>query len=570
MTLAAPGYLLLLLLSLPPVAAVLAWSAWRRRVAGRFGGARRSGAAALAAPMLLLGALGLAAFAAARPQSDTGATAAAARGIDAAIVLDVSQSMLATDAAPTRLGRAQQEISALLAQLTGDRVGLVVFAGTPFVRAPLTSDLAALDEMVRGVGGERALVGPGSDPAGAIAVAQQVLSRGDARTKAMLIVSDGEDHGAGVSPAVAAARSAGVRVYTAGVGTAEGAPVRDLDPLTGASTTRLGSGGAPVITRLDAPALREIALSGGGRYVALSGDGHPLASLAAEFAALPATTFSAVPGVAPTELAPLFAGIALAIVVSAMLLPFAAAWRRAARWLPLAGAGIFLGALCSTGVGSVNRAGNQAYDTGDYAGAIALYRTAQALDPAHAALYYNAGNAYQRNGDASSAIDETMRAIQAGDSSVLARAEYALGNHLVAAGRLSDAAQAYRRALLADPAGADAKHNLEVVEAMLSAASTTPAVPGAQPTPPAGATPGARGAGAASGSGAAGAPPRAASPDPRSLPPDELRRELADALAASQRPMTEEQALRALQLLDEANRRADSQQSVGGGGLPDY
>jgi Ca-activated chloride channel family protein len=574
MTFGAPGYLLLLLLLPVAGGVVVAWAVWRRRALRGLGAAQRGGRwSAHLVPLLLLGALALAALAAARPQAGSHETPVPARGIDVVIVLDVSQSMLADDTQPTRLGRAQEEIDALLARLSGDRVGLVVFAGSSFVRAPLTSDLRALREIVAGVDGERGLVAPGSDLGSAILAGRGLLVAGDAPARVMLIVSDGEDHGAGVTPAVASARGAGIRIFTAGIGTPEGAPVRDLDPVTGVAQVRFDASGAPIITRLDAEALRDIANRGGGRYVGLSA-GPSLKDLAADFQSLSPATLQGPTHSTPIERGRLVAGLALLVLLVATLLPLipssAARSKRALRWLPLSGAGLLVGAICTAGVASVNRRGNDAYQAGDYAGAVALYRTAQAIDPSRAEPYYNAGNAYERNGDNNSAIAEAKRALNADDPLIRAPAEYSLGNHSAAAGLYADAADAYRRALLADPSDADAKHNLEIVEELLHA-TPTPQPSEIAPTP-AGGTPGPPGSGTPGGTEQAGAG-QAGTPgpgDPRSLPSDELRKQLEEALAGLDQNFTEEQALRALDLIQEANRRASQQIPSQGGAAPDY
>jgi Ca-activated chloride channel family protein len=575
MTFGAPGYLLLLLLLPVAIAVFGVWVDWRRRAARSLGVVQGVEVwSRHVVPLLMIATLALSAVAAARPRAGSHETPVPTRGIDVVIVLDVSQSMLADDTPPDRLGRAQQEIGALLSRLSGDRVGLVVFAGSSFVRAPLTFDLRALREIVSGVDGERGLVAPGSDLGGAVLAGQGVLAAGDAPARVMLIISDGENHGAGVAPAIASARDGGIRIYTAGVGTPEGAPVRDLDPVTGAARVRLDPAGAPIITRLDAQALRGIAAAGGGRYVELSGAGQYLKDLAPEFDSLSPATLQGPTRSMPIERGRLVAGFALLVLLVATMLPLllsgTARSRRALRWLPLAGAGLLVGAVCTAGVASVNRRGNDAYQAGDYAGAVVLYSTAQAIDPSRAEPYYNAGNAYERIGDNNSAIAQAKRALNTGDPLVRAPAEYSLGNHSAGAGLYSDAADAYRRALLADPSDADAKHNLEIVNALLRA---TPTPPGEiAPTPPAAGTPGPSGSGtpgatAQAGAGQAGTPGPA---DPRSLPTDQLQQQLEEALAGLDQNFTQEQALRALDLIEEANRRASQQAPTRGGAAPDY
>ena len=263
MSFGAPGYLLFLLLV--PVLLIGAglWVAWRARARARFGATAMPPAPAAAWWVvfeLLTAAVALASFAAARPQIGTNDKRVEERGIDAVVVLDVSTSMLAQDAQPTRLARAQDEIQAMLDRMHGDRVGLVIFARDPFVRSPLTTDIAALRSITGGVGEERVLVSPGSDLGSAIAAATKLLRIDDGAGKAMIVVSDGEDHGASIAPAVAQAKGADIHIYTAGVGTERGAPVRDVDAVT--FETRRSGWTLPanlVITHLDSQALQQIA-----------------------------------------------------------------------------------------------------------------------------------------------------------------------------------------------------------------------------------------------------------------------------------------------------------------------
>jgi Ca-activated chloride channel family protein len=584
MSFGAPGYLAFLALALLAAAAAGFGLRWRAQARARFGALAPGGAMTYVAPLLLVAAIVAAAFGAARPQIGKRQAPSEDRGIDLVVVLDVSQSMLSDDAQPTRLGRAQAEIGALLDAMRGDRAGLVIFAGQPFVRSPLTSDLRALRAIVEGVDHERGLVAAGSDLGAAMRAGQDVLAAGDAQTKAMLVVSDGEDHGAGVDAALAGARGRGIRVYTAGAGTSEGAPVRDIDRASGQALDRRDGSGRTVITRLDAEALRRVAALGLGRYLELSGDGRPLAGLAPEFRGLASTKFGDGSSSSPIERFQIFAALALVLAVTGLLLPALllqrrSALRRAARLWPLAGAGLLVGAICSTGVAGINRQGNAEYGRERYAAAVDLYRTAQAIDPSRPELYHNAGNAYDRLGDFARAIEETQRALDApGTGGIESLAEYALGNHYARRGGLDDAREAYKRALLADPDDADAKHNLEVIDARRQATPTRTPRPPTEPTPPDAASghggqggtpqPGQGSSTPGAGTATAGTP----SASDGQLTPEQLQQRLDEALAGIEKDFSEDEARRILDLLDRANQQA-IEERAGSGGIaapPDY
>lgn len=191
------------------------------------------------------------------------------QGADIFVVLDLSNSMMATDIRPSRFDRARREIFDLLDHIDSsgrvDRVGIVGFAGISFVQCPLTSDTNALREYAR-------LMSPvdmpvqGTDVGGAIQTAIKAMEAGGlgpegANSRAILLISDGEDFEGGVTAAVDDAVARGVRIYTVGVGTAEGAPVPDVRG--GLKKDRAGN---IVISRFSGQGLRAIADKTGGQY----------------------------------------------------------------------------------------------------------------------------------------------------------------------------------------------------------------------------------------------------------------------------------------------------------------
>jgi Ca-activated chloride channel family protein len=580
----AVGYLAFIALAAGSLALGLWWWRWRGRARAAFGGlpaeTRHARWLAIMAPALLIGAIAFAAFAAARPQFGEEQVRAEQKGIDLVIVLDVSSSMLATDDEPSRLGRAQTEIDAMLDRMEGDRVGLLIFGRNTFVRSPLTSDLRALHGIVDSVARERALVRPGSDLGGAIRSAMSLVRTGHADTKALLIVSDGEDHGSSVAQAVADARKGNIRIYTAGAGTDSGAPVLDVNPTSGEITPRTDNTGKLVLTRRDEDALRTIAQNGDGRYVALDGDGRPLGGLAAEFDALATTTFGSAPAARMKDRFQVFAAIALLLVVAEFFLPALVRPRfsmtAALRLAPLVGAGLLVAAVCTATVADVNRRGNDAYTAGDFAGALTQYKTAEAMDPSRPELYHNAGNAYDQQGDYARAIDETKRAPEASSTDVAARLQYALGNHYVGAVQLLDAIEAYKRALLADPGDADAKHNLELAIARLTPSPTPTATQRpteGTATPSGTSTPNSEQQGTPeAGEGTPSASGRTPHSDEQPLTDEELQQALDEALRGLDRNFTEEEAQRVLDLLNRKNQQTveNLANNAASGGLPDY
>ncbi len=193
------------------------------------------------------------------------------RGVDIMIVLDVSRSMDAKDADGSgnlsRLVRAKREIIDLLGKLQGDRVGIVVFAGTAVIRCPLTSDYRTVELLLEGVSSDLVAV-QGTNIGESIDLALEGFKRGPGKSQAILLITDGEDHLGDVAGAASRASAQGVRIFAIGVGKPEGAPVPGVGG--GFHTDRAGE---VVVSRLDESALEALALDTGGRYVrSVTGD----------------------------------------------------------------------------------------------------------------------------------------------------------------------------------------------------------------------------------------------------------------------------------------------------------
>jgi Ca-activated chloride channel homolog len=190
-------------------------------------------------------------------------------GFSLVVVLDVSSSMAAEDVSPSRMERARREVVDLAEQLEGDRVGLVLFAGGAYPRMPLTLDYNALVQMVDD-SDTTTIRTQGSDMGAAIDAAVLLLGPAGPADRAILIISDGEDHSGRAVEAATKAAADGVRLYTLGVGTEDGAPI----PVAGGGFKNDGDGRV-VLSRLDEGVLQDVARAGGGAYarsVAGTGD----------------------------------------------------------------------------------------------------------------------------------------------------------------------------------------------------------------------------------------------------------------------------------------------------------
>jgi Ca-activated chloride channel family protein len=232
-------------------------------------------------------ALGLAL---ARPQWGRNEIELERTGVDLVIALDISRSMLALDAGATnRLSAATTAIRRLLEEVGGDRVGLILFAGEAFMAAPLTRDHTAIERALDSANPDT-VSEPGSNLGAAIQRARESFDRLGHGPCALLVVSDGEQlQGEAIEAAQAAVR-AGIRVHTAGVGSAPGARVPRR---TGETAAFLRNAvGRDVVSRRDEQRLQRIAAAGQGLYTRLEGaDSRALATwFRRAAAALPRTT----------------------------------------------------------------------------------------------------------------------------------------------------------------------------------------------------------------------------------------------------------------------------------------
>jgi len=215
---------------------------------------------------LILATLVLGVVALMRPQSH-GAEMVSSRRVssDIMVVLDVSKSMLAEDAAPNRLARARAEIIELVDQLQGHRVGLVAFAGRASVLCPLTPDYGFFRMILRAV--DTNSVGRGGTRIGE-AVRKGVAAFGPGSgARLILLITDGEDHDSYPREAAGKAAEAGIRIAAIGFGSEDGSEITLTDPETGARRVLEDGNGLVVRSRLDGELLREIALETDGVYV---------------------------------------------------------------------------------------------------------------------------------------------------------------------------------------------------------------------------------------------------------------------------------------------------------------
>jgi len=316
--------LLLLLLAVPVLAAVLGWGIWRQRVAAaRFAGGGltllRSGRASpwrrgFKASLLLFVAA-LLAVSIARPQRGSQHVLLPREGSDVIIALDVSRSMGVSDVAPSRLDRAKQAANSLIDHLGGDRVGVVVFAGSASLRFPLTTDFQSAQQVINGIAIRDSGVAAGTDLDAALRTARDALTGDKTTGKVIVLISDGEDLSGSELAANQDAAKAGTTIDTIGVGTAAGGPVFAVDAQTKAATPVIDpSTGTQAISHRDDSHLRQLAAAGHG--TAYDGNTTDFAfDLSTSIDSLQKTRFETGEATIPTERFQIPLAIALALLV---------------------------------------------------------------------------------------------------------------------------------------------------------------------------------------------------------------------------------------------------------------
>ena len=196
----------------------------------------------------------------ARPQMGAKLKEHEAKGAEIMICLDVSNSMLAEDYSPSRLDRAKLAISRVVDKLQGDRIGLIIFAGSSFVQLPITTDYVSA-KMFLGSIDTGSVPVQGTAIGDAILTAAKSFSAQSEKSRAIIIITDGENHEDDAVDAARQAAELGIKIYTIGVGSLRGQPI----PVNGELLK--DRGGNIVVSRLDEATLKQIAEAGGGAYV---------------------------------------------------------------------------------------------------------------------------------------------------------------------------------------------------------------------------------------------------------------------------------------------------------------
>ncbi len=417
---------------------------------------------------LLLGAIALVIVGLAKPRLGYKELEIKSKGRDVIIAIDTSRSMLSTDTAPTRLGRAKLIAQDLLAYLKGDRVGLIAFAGEAFLQAPLTLDKGAVLTSLEDLDTNTIPKG-GTDIASAIRMAIAAFGKGEGMSRALVLMTDGEDLEASGVEAAKEAAAAGIRVFTIGFGSPSGSliPVRTEN---GRNDFVRDESGRPVTSKLDSSRLAEIAKETGGFYQAY---GQDAAKAIYEKGIVPMEEQESgtLSSRKPIER---YAWPVTAALICLTIWSLLGEGRRLRSAVPL----LILALLCGGSIGNVSASGLTDYREGNYQGALKDFENRLEKGAAAQEIRFDAGAAAYKAGDYKKAAGYFSEAMTSAKLKIRDDATYNLANALVRTGeaaqeteaKLADwknALQHYETVLKSDSGNTRAKENREIVRKLI-------------------------------------------------------------------------------------------------------
>jgi hypothetical protein len=481
MRLAHPHLLWLLLLVPGLVLAYGVAFAARRRALNRLGNptliARMSATTSVPRKVvraaLLCLVVGLVGLALARPQAGGRARLEKQRGLDLIVALDFSKSMLAKDIYPSRLERAKRELESLMDRLSGDRVGLVAFAGETLTYPPTTDydavklfwrDLSPSDMPVGGTAIGRALT------AGIEMLSRLRQAGGLTRDQVILLLTDGEDNESQPLEAAEQAAKLGIKVFAVGIGSRSGELVPEQAEGEQAAGYLKDREGKYVTSRLDEDLLSQIAAKTGGGYLRADAKHFGVEAIEAALAGLKRTEND-------TRLVKQYDEIFEILLVPALLLLLIETCisdrrrngKKSLRLDSAKAAVALLALLPFLGAWSPLERNNRAVESGNVSlkngkaeEALADYDKAVSELPSDPGAHFNRGNALFALSRFEEASNEFLRATQSQDAGLKASAFYNLGNSYFKNDKYSEALAAYRHTLALDPTNERAKWNLEL------------------------------------------------------------------------------------------------------------
>ena len=414
---------------------------------------------------LLLGALALLIVVLARPQLGTKISHEKRTGIETIICMDISNSMLAEDVTPSRLDRAKMMVENLVDHFTNDKIGLIVFAGEAFVQLPITSDYVSAKMFLSSINPSM-LSTQGTDIAAAITMASHSFTQEENIGKAIIVITDGEDHEGGALEAAKEAKERGMNTYVLGVGSPNGAPIP-----TGTGDYMKDNSGQTVMSALNEDMCRQLADAGSGAYIHVENNSNAQEQLDNELDKLAKKETSST---IYSDYDEQFQAVAIIVLLLLILevcileiknpmLKNVSLFKRSKK---VAAVGILL--LVAVGMQAQSdrkmiRQGNKLYRKGNVAEAEVSYRKAVERNERNAQANYNLGNALMGQRKDSLAITQLEKAAKL-ETNPLRRAQayHNMGVICQQHRMFGEAIEAYKEALRNNPTDNETRYNLEL------------------------------------------------------------------------------------------------------------
>ena len=430
---------------------------------------------------ILQAALALLIIMLARPQMGTKISHEKRTGIETIIALDISNSMRAEDIVPSRLDRSKMMIENLVDHFTNDKIGLIVFAGDAFVQLPITSDYVSAKMFLSSIDPSM-MATQGTDIAAAIDMSMNSFTQEEGIGKAIIVITDGENHESGALEAAEAAKNKGMRVFVLGVGSTQGAPI----PIPGTGDYMKDNTGNTVMSALNEDMCRQVAQAGGGAYIHVENNSAAQQQLDNELDKLSKKETSTTVFSDYDEQFQAFGILALLLLILEIcifdrrnpLLKNISLFKRKAEFamkgegMPLTRM-IVLVCISITSVFSpltsayaqtdrqYIRQGNKQFEAGDYANAEVSYRKAVEKNPKNPQAAYNLGNALMAQKKDSAAIEQFQSAARI-ETNPLRKYQsfHNIGVICQTHKMYGEAIEAYKSALRLNPNDDETRYNL--------------------------------------------------------------------------------------------------------------
>ena len=414
---------------------------------------------------ILQGALALLVLMLARPQMGTKISQEKRVGIETIICMDISNSMLAEDIVPSRLDRSKMMIENLVDHFSNDKIGLIVFAGDAFVQLPITSDYVSAKMFLSSIDPSM-IATQGTDIGRAIDMATHSFTPEEGIGRAIIVITDGENHEGGAVEAASAAKDAGMRVYVLGVGSSKGSPI----PIPGTDDYMKDNTGNTVMSALNEQMCKELAQAGGGAYIHVENNSAAQDQLDNELDKLSKKETTATLYSEFDEQFQAFGLLALLLLVLEICIldrrnpllkniSLFGKKKRAAAMLCLLLVAVSANAQMTDR--QYIRQGNKQFRSGDYANAEVSYRKAIEKNAKNPQAAFNLGNALMAQKKDSAAVEQFEGAARLETNPLRkAQAYHNMGVICQTHKMYGEAIEAYKNALRLNPKDDETRYNL--------------------------------------------------------------------------------------------------------------